>query len=60
LDDTKKTRLGVLLSGRGSNMVAIAERIADGRLPGAEIAVVISNVAQAPDARAGIPRNQTR
>jgi len=46
--DSSKTKLGVLLSGRGSNMVAIAERIADGRLPGAEIAVVISNVAQAP------------
>jgi phosphoribosylglycinamide formyltransferase-1 len=29
-------------------MVAIADRIADGRLPGAEIAVVISNVANAP------------
>ena len=42
-----KTKLGVLLSGRGSNFVAIADRIADGRLPGAEIAVVISNVAGA-------------
>jgi phosphoribosylglycinamide formyltransferase 1 len=38
-------KLGILLSGRGSNMAAIADRIADGRLPGAEIAVVISNVA---------------
>jgi phosphoribosylglycinamide formyltransferase-1 len=43
-----KTKLGILLSGRGSNFVAIADRIADGRLPGAEIAVVISNVAGAP------------
>ena len=41
-------KLGVLLSGRGSNMTAIADRIADGRLLGAEIAVVISNVAGAP------------
>jgi phosphoribosylglycinamide formyltransferase-1 len=41
-------KLGVLLSGRGSNMTAIADRIADGRLRGAEIAVVISNVAGAP------------
>jgi phosphoribosylglycinamide formyltransferase-1 len=41
------TRLGILLSGRGSNFLAIAESIRDGRLPGAEIAVVISNVADA-------------
>jgi len=41
-------KLGVLLSGRGSNMTAIADRIADGRLLGAQIAVVISNVAGAP------------
>jgi phosphoribosylglycinamide formyltransferase-1 len=40
-------KLGILLSGRGSNMAAIADRIADGRLQGAEIAVVISNVADA-------------
>ncbi len=42
------SKLGILLSGRGSNMAAIADRIADGRLKGAEIAVVISNVAEAP------------
>jgi phosphoribosylglycinamide formyltransferase-1 len=40
-------RLGVLLSGRGSNFKAIAESIRAGRLKGAEIAVVISNVAEA-------------
>ena len=40
-------RLGILLSGRGSNFVAIAESIAAGRLD-AEIAVVISNRADAP------------
>lgn len=40
-------RLGILLSGRGSNFVAIAESIRSGRLPGVEIAVVISNVAEA-------------
>ena len=38
-------RLGVLLSGRGSNFLAIAESIRAGRLQGVEIAVVISNVA---------------
>jgi phosphoribosylglycinamide formyltransferase-1 len=40
-------RLGILLSGRGSNFLAIAESIRAGRLPGVEIAVVISNVAEA-------------
>jgi phosphoribosylglycinamide formyltransferase-1 len=47
-------RLGILLSGRGSNFLAIAESIRDGRLPGVEIAVVISNVPDAPGlAKAG-------
>jgi phosphoribosylglycinamide formyltransferase-1 len=40
-------RLGILLSGRGSNFLAIAESIRTGKLPGVEIAVVISNVAEA-------------
>jgi len=40
-------RLGVLLSGRGSNFEAIAERIASGKL-NAEIALVVSNVESAP------------
>jgi phosphoribosylglycinamide formyltransferase-1 len=39
-------RLGILLSGRGSNFLAIADSIRDGRL-NAEIAVVISNIAGA-------------
>jgi phosphoribosylglycinamide formyltransferase 1 len=43
----KTVRLGILLSGRGSNFLAIAESIRAGRLKGAEIAVVISNVAGA-------------
>ena len=41
-------RLGILLSGRGSNFVAIAEAIDAGKIPGAEIAVVLSNKADAP------------
>lgn len=41
-------RLGILLSGRGSNFLAIAESIRSGRLKDVEIAVVISNVADAP------------
>jgi phosphoribosylglycinamide formyltransferase-1 len=40
-------RLGILLSGRGSNFEAISEQIASGKLD-AEIAVVISNVESAP------------
>jgi phosphoribosylglycinamide formyltransferase 1 len=41
-------RLGILLSGRGSNFLAIAKAISERRLPGAEIAVVLSNVEDAP------------
>jgi phosphoribosylglycinamide formyltransferase-1 len=40
-------RLGILLSGRGSNFLAIAESIRSLRLKGVEIAVVVSNVAEA-------------
>jgi phosphoribosylglycinamide formyltransferase-1 len=41
-------RIGILISGRGSNMVALAEAVAEGRIPGAEIAVVVSDQASAP------------
>ena len=40
-------RIGILLSGRGSNFEAIARQIDDGKLS-AEIAVVVSNVESAP------------
>jgi phosphoribosylglycinamide formyltransferase-1 len=40
--------LGILLSGRGSNFVAIADSIDAGRIADARIAVVISNKADAP------------
>ncbi len=36
-------RIGILISGRGSNMLALARAISEGRLPDAEIAVVISD-----------------
>lgn len=49
-------RIGVLLSGRGSNFDAIAESITRGRIPGAEIAIVVSNRDSAP----GIERAQRR
>ena len=41
-------RLGILLSGRGSNFLAIAEAIREQRLLGTEIAVVLSNKPDAP------------
>jgi phosphoribosylglycinamide formyltransferase-1 len=43
----EKKKLGILLSGRGSNFVAIADSVAAGRIANAEIAVVISNRADA-------------
>jgi phosphoribosylglycinamide formyltransferase-1 len=36
-------RIGILISGRGSNMVAITDAVKNGRIPGAEVAVVISD-----------------
>ena len=36
-------KIGILISGRGSNMVAIAEAVAKGEVPKSEVAVVISN-----------------
>jgi phosphoribosylglycinamide formyltransferase 1 len=48
-------RLGILLSGRGSNFEAIADRIASKKLD-AEIATVISNVESAP----GLERARAR
>jgi phosphoribosylglycinamide formyltransferase-1 len=41
-------RLGILLSGRGSNFLAIDRSIREERLANTEIAVVIANVADAP------------
>src|SRR5689334_12046090 len=48
-------RLGILLSGRGSNFIAIADNILSGTLD-AEIAVVISNVESAPGLHAARDR----
>ena len=36
-------RVGVLISGRGSNMVALADAVAGGRVPGARVALVLSD-----------------
>lgn len=49
-------RIGVLLSGRGSNFEALAESMSAGRIPDAEIAVVISHREGAP----GIERARAR
>jgi phosphoribosylglycinamide formyltransferase 1 len=49
-------RIGVLLSGRGSNFEALADSVAAGRIPGAEIAMVVSNREGAP----GIARANER
>lgn len=43
-----KKKIAVLLSGRGSNFEAIADSVAAGRIPNAEIAVVVSNRENAP------------
>jgi phosphoribosylglycinamide formyltransferase 1 len=51
-----KKRIGVLLSGRGSNFEALAESVASNRIPNAEIAIVISNREGAP----GIERAKAR
>jgi phosphoribosylglycinamide formyltransferase-1 len=51
-----KKRIGVLLSGRGSNFEALADSVAAGRIPNAEIAMVISNREGAP----GIQRAESR
>ena len=54
-----KKKIGVLLSGRGSNFEAIADSITAGRIPDAEISIVISNREDAPGlvraAERGIP-----
>ena len=47
-------RLGILLSGRGSNFLAIQRAIADGRIPNAEIAGVLSNKADAAGIEAAV------
>lgn len=52
-------RLGVLLSGRGSNFAAIADNIAQGKLKGCEIGVVISNNAAAAGLEAARQRGLT-
>jgi phosphoribosylglycinamide formyltransferase-1 len=49
-------RLGILLSGRGSNFLAIADAITQGQIADARIAVVISNRLDAPGIEAARSR----
>ena len=49
-------KLGILISGRGSNMTAIVDAVQHGDVPGAEVAVVVSD---RPDA-AGLERARER
>jgi len=41
-------KIGILISGRGSNMVAIIDAVQKGEIPGSEVAVVNSDKADAP------------
>jgi phosphoribosylglycinamide formyltransferase 1 len=50
------TRIAILISGRGSNMIALADAVDEGRIPDAEIAVVISDHLEA----AGLTRAKER
>ena len=49
-------KIGILISGRGSNMVALADAVRAGGVPEAEVALVISNVVTA----AGLAKAQER
>jgi phosphoribosylglycinamide formyltransferase-1 len=52
----RRARIGILISGRGSNMIALADAVRDGRIRNAEIAIVISDQ---PDA-AGLAKATER
>ena len=41
-------KIGILISGRGSNMVALVDAAASGEIPDSEVAVVISDKTDAP------------
>jgi phosphoribosylglycinamide formyltransferase-1 len=41
-------KIGILISGRGSNMAAIIDAVQSGEIPDSEVAVVISDKAEAP------------
>jgi phosphoribosylglycinamide formyltransferase-1 len=49
-------KIGILISGRGSNMAALVDAVRSAEIPASEIAVVISDKADA----AGLPRARKR
>ncbi|HEV7698697.1 MAG TPA: phosphoribosylglycinamide formyltransferase [Pyrinomonadaceae bacterium] len=51
-----KTKIGILISGRGSNMFAIVDAVQNGEIPDAEVVVVISDKADA----AGVEKARER
>jgi phosphoribosylglycinamide formyltransferase-1 len=54
--ESRRARIAILISGRGSNMVALADAVREGIIPNAEIAVVISDQRSA----AGLQKAQER
>jgi phosphoribosylglycinamide formyltransferase 1 len=54
--ESRKARIAILISGRGSNMLALADAVRDGTIPNAEIAVVMSDQPSA----AGLQKAQER
>jgi phosphoribosylglycinamide formyltransferase-1 len=49
-------KIGILISGRGSNMLALADAIREGRIPDTEIAAVISDQREAQGLRSAAER----
>lgn len=49
-------RIGILISGRGSNMVALVDAVNSGEIPGSEVVIVISDKADA----AGLAKAEER
>lgn len=49
-------KIGILISGRGSNMAAIIDAVQDGNIPNSEVSVVISDNAEAE----GLQKAKTR
>jgi phosphoribosylglycinamide formyltransferase-1 len=49
-------KLGILISGRGSNMCALADAVEEGRVEGAEVSVVLSDRAGAAGVHLAIER----
>jgi phosphoribosylglycinamide formyltransferase-1 len=52
-------KIAILISGRGSNMIALADAVQAGRIPGTEIALVISDRADAGGLKLAAKRGLT-